>query len=134
MELHKRSFRASGADSEWLQGPPTISRAPCCNLDAPDFRQPALSTALTREATWQEVAAQAAPAQDQAAAVHRAADSGCREAAAPRALAVPQAAPRQAVQQARAVRWDPVAPEPGEDQEAVSAGLVRGLPSWRNVG
>jgi hypothetical protein len=85
-------------------------------------------------ATWQEDAALAAPAQDQAAEEYRVADSGCREAEGQLASVVLQVAPRLAAHEARAVRSDRAAPALAEDQEAASAGLVRGLPWWRNVG
>jgi hypothetical protein len=84
--------------------------------------------------TWQEDAVLAAPAQDQAAAVYRAAGSGCREAEGQLASAVPPKAPRQVAREVQAVRSDRAAPALAEDQEAVSVGLVRGLPWWRNVG
>jgi hypothetical protein len=77
---------------------------------------------------------QAAPALDRATAEYQAADWGCREAAAQRAAAVPQAAPRRAAREVRAARLDLEAPATEEDLGADSAGLVRGLPWWRNVG
>jgi len=76
----------------------------------------------------------AAPAQDQAAAVYRAAGSGCREAEGQLASAVPPKAPRQVAREVQAVRSDRAAPALAEDQEAVSVGLVRGLPWGLNVG
>jgi hypothetical protein len=63
-----------------------------------------------------------------ATAAHRAADWDCQEAAAQRASAVPQAAPRRAAREVRAARLDLAALAPAEDQEAASAGLVLGLP------
>ena len=67
-----------------------------------------------------------APAQDQAAAAHPAADWDCREAAAPWASAVPQAAPRRSAREVRAVQWDQAAPALEEYQEVAWAGLDRG--------
>lgn len=43
------------------------------------------------------------------------------------------AVPRRVAHEAPAVRSDLAAPELAEDQEAASAGLVRGLPWWRNA-
>jgi hypothetical protein len=77
---------------------------------------------------------QAAPALDRATAEYQAADWDCREAAAQRASAVPQVAHRRAAHEVRAVRSDQAGPALAADQEAASAGLVRGLPWWQNVG
>ncbi len=65
---------------------------------------------------------QAAPALDRATAEYQAADWDCRQAAAQRASAVPQAAPRRAAREVRAARLNLVAPALAEDRGAESAG------------
>jgi len=78
--------------------------------------------AAAEQPTWRAASAQAAPALDQAAAVHRAADWDCQGAVAQWALAVPRAAPRQVAREVEAVRSDQAAPALAEGQEAASGG------------
>ena len=52
----------------------------------------------------------------------------CQVAAGLKAVAVPRAAPPRAVVQVQGVPSDLAAPAPVGDREAVSVGLVRGLP------